>query len=287
MKLTNFYFASFITVNLLFESVHLSHAQRIDLSRTRSHTFIEANSISKRVNPGSQSQNLATSGDLYSKLNLIEFHSSALTPTDGEVQWTSMDCGDIIKIGEDDDHLWYIRTWLDKFRERVEDPQDRIGLFFTGGQNNRGDFEDIVKFNQLFLGGKGKLYFDVHKDEDFYEQGLNPNDPAKYGQTLYWRAVYRASKSLAAGSSGGTAYVYMKPNNCRNIFSMHSQAPKDVDPTNGNRATNGEVWYFSELPTLMRNLHINKVVAFYKKAGTKGEETSDFVQDTQWDINEV
>ena len=123
--------------------------------------------------------------------------------------------------------------------------------------------------------------------DDFSEQGLDKSDPNKRQNSLYWRAVYRASKSLAAFSAGGTAYVYMKPNNCRNIFSPASQSPKDNDPAHGGQATNGEVWYYSELPMLMRNLRINKIIAFDLKVGAAGTSVDDFSQDTQWDAQAV
>ena len=79
----------------------------------------------------------------------------------------------------------------------------------------------------------------------------------------------------------------MKPNNGRTIFSQASQSPKDNDPAHGGQATNGEVWYYDELPMLMRNLRIIKIVAFYLKDGAKGVAAGDFTQGTEWDANAV
>ena len=160
-------------------------------------------------------------------------------------------------------------------------------MYFTGGSTEQDDFGAMNSFNQLVLGGKGKLYYDVCKIQYFDEQDLERFDPNQQSDPLYWRAVYRASKALAAFSAGGSAYVYMKPNNCRNIFSPASQSPKDDDPDHGGQATNGEVWAYSELPVLMRNLRINKIIAFYLKDGAMGTSVDDFTQDTQWDVNAV
>lgn len=87
----------------------------------------------------------------------------------------------------------------------------------------------------------------------------------------WWRAINRASKALAASANGGTAYVYLNANNCRNLFSPPSQNPQDSDPDHGGQATNGEIWYYAELPTLMRNLNVNKIVTFYKTKREPGK----------------
>ena len=207
--------------------------------------------------------------------------------TDGEIQWTGVVCGDFVKTGSDSDNIWYIRQWLDTARSRFPNIDERVGMFFTGGSTEGNDFQAINNFNRLVLGGKGKLYYDIAQPQDYTDQGLNQKDPTEREKLLYWRTVYRSSKNLGAFSAGGTAYVYMKPNNCRTIFSEASKSPKDVDPDHGGRATNGEVWYYGELPMLMRNLRINKIVAFYLKAGAAGTAAEDFTQDTQWDANAV
>ena len=160
-------------------------------------------------------------------------------------------------------------------------------MYFTGGSNGQDDFNAMNNFNRLALGGKGKFYYDISKAEYFDQQGLERYDPNRQSNPLYWRAVYRSSKALASFSAGGTAYVYMKPNNCRTIFSPASQSPKDSDPNHGGQATNGEVWYYGELPVLMRNLRINKIIAFHLKDGASGTSIDDFTQDTQWDVNAV
>lgn len=101
---------------------------------------------------------------------------------------------------------------------------------------------------------------------------------------LWWRAINRASNSLAASAYGGTAYVFMNANNCRNLFSPPSQNPQDSDPDHEGQATNGEIWYYAELPTLMRNLNVNKIVTFYKTKREEGKPAPRFVQTTQWDV---
>ncbi len=218
---------------------------------------------------------------------MVQCGGEVLKTADGQVQWTNLDCGDLIKTGKDPDGNWYTRRWLDAYWDKFEDPEEHVGLFWTGGLNSPDDFKAIYQFNNLVLQNKGKLYYDIHTDQDFKDQGLDRKNKALKCEDLHWRAVYRASKAIAIGAMGGTAYIHIKPNNCRDIFSEHSQKPKDSDPIHGNRATNGEVWYFSELPMLMRNLKINKIVAFYRKDDTEGEAPEDFVQDTQWDANAV
>lgn len=104
---------------------------------------------------------------------------------------------------------------------------------------------------------------------------------------LYWRMINRASKALAATATGdGTVYVYMNGNNCRNLFSPPSQKPSDIDLNHGGVATNGEIWYYSELPTLMRNLNVKKIVTFYKTERTSSSPPH-FVTTTQWDVSVV
>lgn len=107
-------------------------------------------------------------------------------------------------------------------------------------------------------------------------------------------------QALAASASGdGIAYVYLKPVNCRTIFSPPSQSPKDSmwndylpsqhnlpltchieDPAQNNQATNGEIWYYSELPMLMRNLNIKQIKSFHKN-GRRFEEK------VEWDAEKV
>jgi hypothetical protein len=86
--------------------------------------------------------------------------------------------------------------------------------------------------------------------------------------------------ALAAGSTNGKAYVYMQPTNSRTIFSPPSQQPQDYDPTACGQATNGEIWYYSELPTLMRNPAISQIIMFYK-------EGNSITQQVAWDVDRV
>jgi hypothetical protein len=72
----------------------------------------------------------------------------------------------------------------------------------------------------------------------------------------------------------------MLPTNSRTIFSPPSQHPQDFDPAAGGQATNGEIWYYSELPTLMRNPSISQIIMFYQEGGI-------FKQVVAWDVDRV
>ena len=88
--------------------------------------------------------------------------------------------------------------------------------------------------------------------------------------------------ALAASATNGNAYVYLRSVCGRTIFSPPSQMPLDHDPTADNQATNGEIWYYAELPALMRNLNINKIYTFYKPEGSRK-----FVVNLAWDASNV
>ncbi|KAL8802308.1 MAG: hypothetical protein Q9182_003886 [Xanthomendoza sp. 2 TL-2023] len=157
------------------------------------------------------------------------------------------------------------------------------GLVSSGvavGGMTEDDFDDIDEFIELRLEGKGKKFIDVFSYDILRNKG---GIDASNQNNKYWRGVNRVSKALAASCSGGTAYVFMKPNGCRTLFSPASQNPQDNDPAHGGQATNGEIWYYAELPTLMRNLNIQKTVTFYKTKRTPGNPPK-FMQDTQWDV---
>lgn len=72
----------------------------------------------------------------------------------------------------------------------------------------------------------------------------------------------------------------MQPVNGRTIFSPPSQHPQDNDPSAGGQATNGEIWVYSELPTLMRNPSISQIIMFYEDGGT-------LTQQVAWDVDKV
>lgn len=95
-------------------------------------------------------------------------------------------------------------------------------------------------------------------------------------RTLIWYAA------LAASATNGNAYVYLRSVCGRTIFSPPSQNPQDHDPDHNNEATNGEIWYYAELPALMRNLNINKIYTFYKPEGSRK-----FVVNLAWDAENV
>ena len=134
------------------------------------------------------------------------------------------------------------------------------------------------EFIEFYTASKGKVFTNVFGIDNMTSMGLSESNK----NNLWWRAINRASKAIAAAAHGGTAYVYMNANNCRNLFSPPSQTPQDSDPEHGGQATNGEIWYYAELPTLMRNLNVNKIVTFYQTR-INGKRPR-FVQTTQWDV---
>ena len=135
------------------------------------------------------------------------------------------------------------------------------------------------EFIESYTDDKGKVFTSIFDINTMTSMGLSESNK----NNLWWRAINRASKSLAASAYGGTAYVYMNANNCRNLFSPPSKDPQDSDPDHGGQATNGEIWYYSELPALMRNLNVDKIVTFYKTKREPGKPPK-FVQTTQWDV---
>ncbi|KAL8670908.1 MAG: hypothetical protein Q9168_004575 [Polycauliona sp. 1 TL-2023] len=198
-----------------------------------------------------------------------------------DIKWTGMTSGDGEKSGKDSDAVWYIKDAIEEYTTQYPAPADRVGVFWGGGGMTQDDFDDIDEFIEATLGMKGKKFVDVFTYEILKNKGgINPS----IQDNKYWRGVNRVSKALAASCSGGTAYVFMKPNGCRTLFSPPSQHPQDSDPAHGGQATNGEIWYYAELPTLMRNLNIQKIVTFYKTTRTPGNPPK-FVQDTQWDVD--
>lgn len=191
--------------------------------------------------------------------------------------------GDGTKSGKDSDAVWYIKDAIEEYTTQYPDPGDRVGVFWGGGAMTQDDFDDIDEFIDDRLEGTGKKFTDVFSYDKLKNTGVI--DPDKR-DNKYWRGANRISKALAASCSGGTAYVFMKPNGCRTLFSPPSQNPQDSDPVHGGQATNGEIWYYAELPTLMRNLNIQKIVTFYKTKRTPGNPPK-FVLDTQWDVDRV
>ena len=191
-----------------------------------------------------------------------------------------MTSGDGVKTGKDTDGIWYVHDGIDTYVKRFPDAEDRITIFFTGGLTPAQE-DDIAVFNKDKLKNKGKLFFDIYSVKDLEENGLTQ----KKKDHKYFRYANRVSKGLALGSSGGTAYIWMDPENGRDIWSPASKKPQNHDPDHGGKATNGEIWVYSELPSLMRNSNINKIVSFYKTGSSGGKPT--FEQITQWDVNSV
>ncbi|KAL8685335.1 MAG: hypothetical protein Q9224_005858, partial [Gallowayella concinna] len=198
-----------------------------------------------------------------------------------DITWTGMTSGDGQKSGKDSDAIWYIKDAVEEYTAQHPDPSDRVGVFWGGGGMTDDDFDDIDEFIEGRLGGRGKKFIDVFSYDTLKNKG---GIDAGNQNNKYWRGANRVSKALAASCSGGTAYVFMKPNGCRTLFSPPSQNPQDSDPVHGGQATNGEIWYYAELPTLMRNLNIQKIVTFYKTKRTPGNPPK-FVQNTQWDVD--
>ena len=199
--------------------------------------------------------------------------------TGDSVQWTDWTSKDGTLDGKDTDGISYIKPLISAYTAKYPDPNDRVGIFWAGGSVSEDDFGDIEEFIESYTAGKGRVFTDIFDVELFRKMGLS----ASNRNNLWWRAINRASKALAASTSGGIAYVYMNADNCRNLFSLPSQNPQDSDPDHGGQATNGEIWYYAELPTLMRNLRVDKIVTFYKTKREPGKPPK-FVQTTQWDV---
>ncbi|KAL9082948.1 MAG: hypothetical protein Q9165_008729 [Trypethelium subeluteriae] len=196
---------------------------------------------------------------------------------DGQVQWEYMTSEDGIRSGGDSDKIWYLKDAIDLYLKRVE-ADKRNGVFWAGGATTEDDFSNIDEFieSPTRLEGNGVRADDVYNTDDFKSMNLDASNT----NNLWWRAINRMSKALAASASGdGKAYVYLKPINCRTIFSPPSQSPKDEDPNHNNQATNGEIWYYAELPMLMRNLNIKQIVSFHK-------EGRSFVTKVEWNADE-
>jgi hypothetical protein len=88
--------------------------------------------------------------------------------------------------------------------------------------------------------------------------------------------------ALAASATNGDAFVYLRSECGRTIFSPPSQNPQNNDPAANGESTNGEIWYYAELPALMRNLNINKIYTFYKPTGSRKFEVK-----LAWDAENV
>ena len=195
-----------------------------------------------------------------------------------------MTSGDGAKSGKDSDGVWYTKAAVEEYTRKYPDPNDRVGVFWAGGATTDDDFYEIDEFIEAKLGEKGKKFNDIFPYNDMKDKlCVDPDNK----DNKYWRAVNRASKALAMTCSGGTAYVYMKPNNCRTLFSPSSRNPQDADPDHNGQATNGEIWYYAELPTLMRNLNINRIVTFYETERGEPGNPPRFVQVTQWEDGRV
>lgn len=187
-----------------------------------------------------------------------------------------------MKDGKDSDGIWYIKEAIETYTTKYADPNTRIGVFWAGGVVTQDDYDDIAEFIESYTDDRGKIFQDIFSMESLEDMGLSHSQ--KTG--LWWRAINRASKGLAAAADGGIAYVFMNNNNCRNLFSPPSQLPQDADPDHGGQATNGEIWYYAELPTLMRNLKIKQIVTFYKTKREPGKRPR-FVQNVAWDVDRV
>ncbi|KAM0800811.1 hypothetical protein BDR22DRAFT_889161 [Usnea florida] len=184
-----------------------------------------------------------------------------------------MTSGDGTKSGYDEDGIWYLSDAIQLYLQRVEKEQ-RTGVFWAGGATTEEDFAIVDEFAEINLNNKGRSANTVFSYADFERMNLDGNNK----NNLWWRAVNRMSKALAAGATNGVAYVYLKNNNCRTLFSPSSQNPQDSDPTANGQATNGEIFSYAELPMLMRNMNIQQIKTF-SKVNRK------FVVNSEWDVN--
>ena len=186
-----------------------------------------------------------------------------------------MSSKDGIQSGNDKEKIWYLKDAINLYIARIEKSR-RTGVFWAGGATTEDDFGDVDEFIEINLADKAVKADMVFPYSDFTNMGVD--DSKKDGR--WWRAINRMSKALAAGATNGKAYVYLKNSNCRTLFSPPSQSPQDEDPAHGGQATNGEIFYYAELPMLMRNLNIQQIITF-SKVNRK------FVKNVEWDVNRV
>ncbi|KAL8702969.1 MAG: hypothetical protein Q9201_003852 [Fulgogasparrea decipioides] len=197
-----------------------------------------------------------------------------------DVRWTGWTAGDGAKDGKDADGIWSVKDVIGEVTKNEPVPNNRTFGFWAGGVSEGDDFDNIYEFIESKTDNVGKVFKDVFSFDALQKMGLSSQNR----NGLWWRAINRASKGLAVAAYGGTAYIYMNNNNCRHIFSPPSKNPQDSDPDHGGQATNGEIWYYAELPTLMRNLNINKIITFYKTKREPGKPPR-FVQNVAWDVD--
>ncbi|KAF7555949.1 hypothetical protein G7Z17_g1787 [Cylindrodendrum hubeiense] len=197
-------------------------------------------------------------------------------PFNGQVSLEYLSSGDGTTAGSDPDNVWYIQKFVTEYLSRIT-AERRNGVFWAGGATTGDDMDNVDEFIEGRLSDNGVKAFDVYPITDFEGMGMDGTVKTQH----WWRAINRMSKALALSCSGnGIAYVYLKPINCRTIFSPPSQNPLDSDPEHGNVPTNGEIWYYAELPTLMRNPNIKQIKTFYKKDGDYR-----FTVDLAWDAD--
>ena len=157
--------------------------------------------------------------------DLPEQPCQQLTASGDQVKWTDWTSGDGTKEGGDGDKVWYVKDAIKLYLDRVQ-PENRNGVFWAGGSTTEDDFDYIDEFieSPTRLDSTGVKAADVYPIDDFTKMGLDGIN--KDGR--WWRAINRMSKALAAAAAGdGIAYVYLKPVNCRTIFSPPSQNPMD------------------------------------------------------------
>ena len=154
-----------------------------------------------------------------------------------------MTSGDGTQSGKDRDGIWYLNDAIQLYLERFEKEEQRTGVFWAGGATTQDDFDIVYEFAEINLNNNGRTAEQVFPYADFEKMKLDGNNK----NNLWWRAINRMSKgkkitnlhpnflaiganrvtALAAGATNGVAYVYLKNNNCRTLFSAPSQSPGD------------------------------------------------------------
>ncbi|KAL9105379.1 MAG: hypothetical protein Q9227_009435 [Pyrenula ochraceoflavens] len=187
------------------------------------------------------------------------------------------DTGDGLRRGYDVNGVALTKNWLDRIQLLIR-KEDRISMFYTGHGAVKSDMKDFI---QTFLRGRGFTYFDVFSGSN--ENYLIPpqgNERYESYKKKRFMGIYRGSRAVAQMNRSPDIYVIMKwdsgpKKRGRHIFDK----PEKVDPNDPNKYSIGvgQVWYWVELPVLLRNPYVKRIHAVQK------DESGRWRIDKQWD----
>ncbi|KAL9109132.1 MAG: hypothetical protein Q9227_006223 [Pyrenula ochraceoflavens] len=183
--------------------------------------------------------------------------------------------------GRDRNEVALTRNWIRRIQDRIP-ITDRASLFYTGKGVNGEQMNDFIRG---YLHGNGFTYFDAFTRRGSYE-GLIPDKPDwmtwKSYQKMKFMGIYRGSKAVAIMNRSSDIYVIMEwylPNGSkRNIFDKPAKLVID-EWTDQELMTIGvgQVWYWVELPTLLRNPYVKRIWAVQPTPDGR------WMFDKQWD----